>query len=115
MRARAGHRRRLMPRRPGGVPAGPGGRVLALGLLWSLLLLGFLLVFPVLLNPEGLNPWAWEGLAGAGAGAVVAACLLAGALGASARDRRVAYALAILGALIGWCALVAVAATAYLP
>ena len=104
-----------MPDRPSSVPAGPGGRALALGLLRSLLLLEFVLAFPILINPEGLSTWAWEGFAAAGAGVVVAACLLVGALSASGHDRRVAYALALLGALVGLCALLVLATAAYLP
>ncbi len=101
--------------RRGGTRPEPGGRELALRLLWSLLIVDFLLVFPVLVHPDGLGTWAWAELAAAGAGAVVAVALLLGALGAAERDGRVAYALAILGGFVGSCGLVLLAAAAYLP
>ena len=107
--------RRWLRGRRGDTRPEPGGRDLALRLLWGLLVLEFLLAFPILINPGGLGTWAWEGFAAAEGGAVVAIALLLCALRASERDGRVAYALAILGALIGAYALLLLAAAAYLP
>ena len=86
-----GTRRRLDGDRPK-----PGGRELALRLLWGLLVLEFVLVFPILMQPDGLGPLAWERFAAAETGAAAAVALLIGALSAAEPDGRLAYALAVL-------------------